>query len=728
MVHPQMRPALLAAVCAVVLLAGPVHARSRHRAPGPQLMVVVTPAGRSTAPAHPDVNVIVRFTGPAGNTAADPSSFRARLGPRDISGRFTPILEQGKQVGVRGVIPHDALKIGRRRTNHLRLQVRARAAGAKKRSARQVLRVRFRAVDAADQPPHAVITPESEVIFPNLATGFDAGRSFDPESDELTYHWDFGDGTTSDDIAPEHTYASEDQPRVVTLTVSDGQKTATDTLTMRACPQPEGAAPGKIQVTADGPLEFGGVALGAGATRTMQVTNSATDPGSSMTACLGLDGAGFSVSPDQFQLGPGESATVTVTFAPQAAGHASASIALVSGDTTRPLVTLLAHGYGGSAPGPGPTLAALPLFYAFFAIPGDLVKGFLPDGTPIAPDMGVHMCGTDPNSFGDACVNDTDCATNGGTCQPGAGSGLSIDELCSDGAGGLFLLSEDGFNDPTDNDPALAGTLVGATLDPNGNVTGSRILSRLTEDTTHLACDSFAASDGGRVYVPETEAVNEPDNCFRDTEESLIAFRKNDGTPLVVMPRIDAAEGLSECNDDVDQTSHIEVSGDGSQFFASFYDNGGLWRVRPSPPLAFLDTSYAEDIFRLHPDGGIVFATVTSAPTTATVNLYKVIPSQVTTNPLPGPQSGLTPCASFQLPNRKEGRIGSVVGIAVAPPVRGSRDGIVLVNVAGSTGTSTPISRTLNLQATIAFSAPADSTSCSPIEVINLERMDALTF
>ena len=75
------------------------------------------------------------------------------------------------------------------------------------------------------------------------------------------------------------------------------------------------------------------------------------------------------------------------------------------------------------------------------------MNGFLPDGTPIAPDVGVHSCGTDPSfAFGDACVTNADCATNGGTCQPGSGSNLGFDELCSDGQGGLFLLSEDGFS------------------------------------------------------------------------------------------------------------------------------------------------------------------------------------------------------------------------------------------------------------------------------------------
>ena len=59
------------------------------------------------------------------------------------------------------------------------------------------------------------------------------------------------------------------------------------------------------------------------------------------------------------------------------------------------------------------------------------------------------------------------------------------------------------------------------------------------------------------------------DTCFRDTEESLIGYRKNTGNPLTVMTRIDAAEGETDC-DDVDQTTHIEASGDGTQFYASF--------------------------------------------------------------------------------------------------------------------------------------------------------------
>src|SRR5262249_51582025 len=156
-------------------------------------------------------------------------------------------LEQSKQVGVRASIARDRLRIGRRRTNRLRLLVRSRASGTTGRASRQIIRLRFRATDADDRPPVAIIVPESEAIFPDLATGFDASRSFDPDSDVITYQWDFGDGVTSTDIAPQHTYASADQPRTVTLTVSDGQMSSASTLVMRSCPQPVGVAPGSIQ-------------------------------------------------------------------------------------------------------------------------------------------------------------------------------------------------------------------------------------------------------------------------------------------------------------------------------------------------------------------------------------------------------------------------------------------------------------------------------------------------
>jgi hypothetical protein len=48
----------------------------------------------------------------------------------------------------------------------------------------------------------------------------------DPENDPITFRWDFGDGNTSTEAAPRHTYAAAGT-FTVRLTVSDGRSTAT---------------------------------------------------------------------------------------------------------------------------------------------------------------------------------------------------------------------------------------------------------------------------------------------------------------------------------------------------------------------------------------------------------------------------------------------------------------------------------------------------------------------
>lgn len=781
MVPRYMRPGTLALCAALLLLFAPADAKRRSRAP--QLLQILTPAGRASAPAHPDVNIVVPFT-----SNADPQTFRARLAGRDITERFTPVVEQGKQVGMRASIPHDRLRLGRRRSNRLDVLIREQKGSGKGRRARQIVHLRFRAVEAANQPPVANIEPESEVIFPNVAIGFDARHSFDPELDELTYQWDFGEGAPSTDIAPTYTYTSADEPRTVTLTVSDGQATSTAKVTLRSCTQPDGVPPGVIQVTSDAPLEFGGVPPGASGTRTFEVTNIAADPTSRLAVCIGFEGPGFSVGPERVELGSGESAPVTVTFAPAVTGHAVTTIALVSGATNRPLVSLVAHGYGGNAPGPGPTLGSSPLLYAGL-LPGStfssVVKGFLPSGAPFTLDNHVSLCTVDVGfSSSDYCAADADCAANGGrcpqsdVCQAGDRQSLpctmasdcpslvplegcpgllryscpdkvatspELTEMCGDGTGGLYILSEDTFTDPNppEDDYELSGSLMRVTFDANGNTTGRTILARTTEDTTHLACDRFSADAGGRVYIAETRSVPEVGDCFRDTREGFVAIRKSNGGSQTIMSRIDAAEGLSDC-DDIDNSSHLEVSADGTQAFASF-DFGGLWRIRPSP-LQFLDSSYGEDVFRVHPDGSVVFATVRDGPTTSTVSVYKVTPAQAAAAPLPF--TGLPPCATFQLPNNRppgttsRSTHSSPAGLAVLPPTLGARDGTILVSVQTSRLTGNPSAPeeanrcedvraridNLTVRGTIAFSSPADSTSCTPIGLVNLETMDQLTF
>ena len=72
-----------------------------------------------------------------------------------------------------------------------------------------------------------------------LVCSFDASAASDPDGDDLTYAWVFGDGTTGTGRNPQHTYAGGG-PRTVTLTVSDGQ--ASDSATRQVSPSPESTA------------------------------------------------------------------------------------------------------------------------------------------------------------------------------------------------------------------------------------------------------------------------------------------------------------------------------------------------------------------------------------------------------------------------------------------------------------------------------------------------------
>jgi glucose/arabinose dehydrogenase/regulation of enolase protein 1 (concanavalin A-like superfamily) len=58
-----------------------------------------------------------------------------------------------------------------------------------------------------------------------LEVAFSSAGSSDPDGDALTYAWDFGDGGTSTEANPVHTYTDEGV-YAVTLTVSDGEKSA----------------------------------------------------------------------------------------------------------------------------------------------------------------------------------------------------------------------------------------------------------------------------------------------------------------------------------------------------------------------------------------------------------------------------------------------------------------------------------------------------------------------
>ncbi|MEL6867622.1 MAG: PKD domain-containing protein [Bacteroidota bacterium] len=73
-------------------------------------------------------------------------------------------------------------------------------------------------------PPIAKITADTIYGSSPLMVQFDASQSYDPFGLPITYHWDFGDGTESTDIAPSHAFStnsSNPMPFTVTLTVTD---------------------------------------------------------------------------------------------------------------------------------------------------------------------------------------------------------------------------------------------------------------------------------------------------------------------------------------------------------------------------------------------------------------------------------------------------------------------------------------------------------------------------
>jgi hypothetical protein len=81
----------------------------------------------------------------------------------------------------------------------------------------------------ANQPPAAVIAVSQ---INGLAVKFDGSASFDPDSGALVYSWNFGDGKTSAEINPNHTYNQAGE-YTVTLTVNDGSLNGTAVKTVK---------------------------------------------------------------------------------------------------------------------------------------------------------------------------------------------------------------------------------------------------------------------------------------------------------------------------------------------------------------------------------------------------------------------------------------------------------------------------------------------------------------
>ena len=92
----------------------------------------------------------------------------------------------------------------------------------------QIIRISY----GGNQPPTARPTASVTSGSSPLTVQFSGSTSSDPEGRPLTYRWDFGDGTTSNEVNPQHVFTSSDNRSFTTSLVvtDDGQLTDTQQL------------------------------------------------------------------------------------------------------------------------------------------------------------------------------------------------------------------------------------------------------------------------------------------------------------------------------------------------------------------------------------------------------------------------------------------------------------------------------------------------------------------
>jgi len=724
------RPSFALAFLACLAAAAPAAAAKASR--GENLLHVVTPTAGGTARAHPFVNVVARFRSARG-VGPDPTTFRAKLGRRDVTALFADVVENGVVTGKRAELANHLLHVGHG-VNRLRLTVRSAATGKRKRL-RDVDRIRFRAIDAPNQAPHAQASATALVVLPHVPVTFDARGSYDPDDDALDYRWDFGDGTTSTEPNPTKIYGDGVTDVVVTLTVSDREQAATDQEQLFAmCPTAPGRTFGTLRVEAPQALELGAVPEGGASTATIVVKNVSNDPASQLCVRLGTHGVStgstpFSVSPAQIDDIPaGGEAQVTLTFAPGATGHFPGGLTLVASSTNRQVVHLLAHGYGGAAAGTGPTFAPEPFYSNVF---GGGTFAVLPNGQRVQIDNTLLACQT-PDGFGtrDLCATNADCVNPGEVCTPGTASQVEPIDMCSDGAGSLYILSDEGtFSQPGD-DGDLSVTLFQIHLDGALQRVGANIVQRTTAQSYDLACDRRPAHD---LYVSRYVELDENGNC-REEWEALDRVSTPGGAATTLLSPIDKAVGEDTCNGDIDEIGDLQVTASGKfGAFATFQRRGGLFRIAGEGPTPLEIIQFIDDSFAVHPDGSILYAATHDVGTNGSIRLYKVSPEHAARS---GPVvlDDYSPCAIFTFPNNQGfTRLGenSIAATRAAP---GSPDAVVLVSFRAAEGAppvrGAPLAlfRTVVPQGTVAFAVPAGDAPCTTLGLINVEQLDPLTF
>jgi PKD repeat protein len=85
------------------------------------------------------------------------------------------------------------------------------------------------------EPQAKILAPSESYVGQEIL--FDGSQSSDPNDDPLNFYWNFGDGITSTEKKPTHTYQNPGE-YLVTLTVDDGMASSTVTTTIRILSPP----------------------------------------------------------------------------------------------------------------------------------------------------------------------------------------------------------------------------------------------------------------------------------------------------------------------------------------------------------------------------------------------------------------------------------------------------------------------------------------------------------
>lgn len=725
----MVRHLWLAALGSALLLCAAIQRPARGRRISREgLMRVVTPAPKSVVTAHPFINVKVLFGEAENGAAADPSTFRARLGHRDVTNQFEDITEDGAVVGKRARLSPPLLKLkrGRRARNKLRFQVRSFPTQVRKhkRRLRDRDRVRFRVVDGPDRPPIAQATASETVVTPGATIQFDASHSSDPDGDELSYHWDFGDGKTADGATVSHTYEAGALPAppatlTVLLTVTDGAGgEGTDKIDLSTgFPVDPGKTPGALKIEGDGPLEFGAVEVGSTASRSITITNADTAATSELHVLASSSNPAFVVDPaGEAVLGPGQSLRLGITFAPAASGHAESLISILASASNRPRVTLLAHGYGGT-PGKVPLGSPDPAFFLDFF----RTMVILPDGTQLPVDNTTGSC-----SNGDPCIDDRDCP-KGDSCQGPLSEFDPTDAFCTDGHGGLYILGEDVRTDPNANhDPEWSDEVLRIVIDPTTGALLDRGLfpnDGITSGTQTIACDRQAYDHGGRVYVARYHVFASDDD--REGEQ-LVSYRKDGGGKARIgdgdiSKTLDIRDVFGDI--DFEETEYLHLSREpGTPTYAFISNTIGLYRERTDGTDPLFISPDIFDLFAVHPDGSVVVADSVDSGSESVVRVFKLSLAQQ--NLAAQTDGGVRladfpPCGTLSLPNN--GGRSLVTDFAV------DSQGTIFVSVI-ALGDPNVLPQSLFIRGTVAFTSPPRSPTCTPAGFRALSTFDTLTF